>query len=834
MALTWSSSRTRGTSSMLGLAGMAALVALSNPAVSFAQQRPLRIGFESNPPVQIRTASGFSGLAVETVSEAARRAGIPLQWVETGTSSEEAFRRGLVDLWPLMVDLPARRKYVHFAKPWMHSRNVLVIREAMASAGRGFKGRIAVSKMPLHVRLVREEFPEAQLVIVPIIPGIVKQVCTGAAEAGFLEARMAMTELRENPPECSSVKLRIQTIPDLVFEAGVASTFDYAGAADQIQREMDNMFRDGTLAVLIAKYSYFGLDDTWASYESMREQERWRWLTWASVGILFVLGMTLSMANSLRQRKRTEIALRESEARFRNLANTAPVMIVASDQTGRATFFNKTWLDFTGRTMDQELGSGWIENVHPDDREQVLTQYSRCFVHRELCKIEYRLGRSDGQYRFVICSGVPRFEPDGVFAGYIASCLDLTDIKNAQEEASARQNLESLGVLADGIAHDFNNLLGGTLAYSELAQAKIAEGASPDDELQHIAAIAIRGAEIVRQLMIFAGNESGALEPVDVSALVTEMSGLLKVSISKHAVLTTSQGYGLPAVRGNPAQIRQVVMNLVINASEAIGERDGIIRLVTEHVTVGSDSDVWKTKNLSEGDYVQLEVSDTGCGMSQETQRRAFDPFFTTKFAGRGMGLAVVQQIVHQLGGGIHVVSSPSQGTRVLILLPSAGETTQSQRDDAARQPASEAQPQIGSTVLVVEDESVLLSAVSQMLRHKGFTVLETTNGTAALEMVRGDRIHIDAMLLDVTLPGASTREVLVEAGRLRPDLVVILTSAYSRERIEVSFAGLRVSHFIRKPFPLEDLVNVLQETLSLRGHPNPANEGIVKAGHAN
>jgi CheY-like chemotaxis protein len=217
--------------------------------------------------------------------------------------------------------------------------------------------------------------------------------------------------------------------------------------------------------------------------------------------------------------------------------------------------------------------------------------------------------------------------------------------------------------------------------------------------------------------------------------------------------------------------------------------------------------------------------------MTQETQRRAFDPFFTTKFAGRGMGLAVVQQIVHQLGGGIHVVSSPSQGTRVLILLPSAGETARSHRDDVVVQPASEARPQIGSTILVVEDEPVLLAAVSQMLRHKGFLVLETTNGTGALAVVRGDRNHIDAMLLDVTLPGASTREVLVEAARLRPDLVVILTSAYSWERIQVSFAGLPVTHFIRKPFHIEDLVNLLQETLSSSGHPNPANERHLNAG---
>ena len=796
--------------STVSLAGMAGLVALCTPAALPGPQRPLRIGFEINPPVQIRSADGFSGLSVETVNEAAKRAGIQLEWVETGTSSEESLRRRLVDLWPLMVDLPYRRKFVHFAPPWMHSSNVLLTREGAPPPDSGFKGRITVFDIPLHVHLVQERFPQAQVSAVSPLSDPLKQVCTGQAEGAFFEARVALTELRTRPPECSSVELRVQPIPGLVFQAGVASTFESAAAADQIQREIANMFRDGSLAVLIAKYSYFGLDDTWASYERIREEERWRWVTWAGAGLLFVAGVTLWMASSLRQRKRSEIALRESEERFRNLANTAPVMIVASSAEGHATFFNKTWLDFTGRTMAQELGYGWIEGLHPDDREQALAGYSRSLAARERCRLEYRLRRTDGEYRYVICTGVPRFEPSGAFAGYIASCVDLTDIRSAQQEASARQNLESLGVLAGGIAHDFNNLLGGALAFSELAQVKLAEGGSPEDELREIAATAIRGSEIVRQLMIFAGNETGTLEPVDVSSLVSGMIELLKVSISKHAVLTTSLAGGLPAVRGNPAQIQQVVMNLVINASEAIGNRDGMIRVVTEHVTLGPDSDVWKAKNVREGDYLKLEVSDTGSGMTPETQRRAFDPFFTTKFAGRGMGLAVVQQMVQQLGGAIHVVSSEGQGTRVLVLLPCAREAAGPNGAGPVSQPARDLAPAAGAFI-VVEDEPTLLSAVSKMLRRRGYSVIEATTGTTALELMRDPGNHIDAMLLDVTLPGVSSREVFEEASRLRPGLAVILTSAYSRESVERSFAGLTFSHFIRKPFPMEDLIKLLQ-----------------------
>ena len=330
--------------------------------------RPLRIGFENNPPVQIRTATGFSGLSVEIVSDAARRAGIELDWVETGTSSDEALRKGMVDLWPLMVDLPHRRKYVHFAQPYMHSGHVLALLEGTPAPGRDFRGRIAVFRLPVHVQHVRGLFPEAQIIEIPELHDVLKEVCTGKAAAGFFEARAAQGELRERHPDCASAPLRLQTIPELKFHAGVASTFEAAAAADRIQREIDNMFRDGTLAVLIAKYSYFGLDDTWASYQRIEEEKRLQWMTWAGSGLAFALGITLWLAGSLRERKRVEAALRQSEGHFRSLANTAPVMIVASRSDGQATFFNKTWLDFTGRTMEQELGYGWLENVHPDDR----------------------------------------------------------------------------------------------------------------------------------------------------------------------------------------------------------------------------------------------------------------------------------------------------------------------------------------------------------------------------------------------------------------------------------------------------------------------------------
>ncbi len=511
----------------------------------------------------------------------------------------------------------------------------------------------------------------------------------------------------------------------------------------------------------------------------------------------------LEINTDITEQKRAEAALRESEERFRYMADTAPVMMWVAGPDKRCTFFNKTWLAFTGRTMEQELAQGWAEGVHPEDRERTSSAFDSAFDARRNFAIEYRFRRVDGEYRWVLSSGVPRFAPDGVFAGYIGSDIDITDLRRAQEETFERQKLESLGVLTGGIAHDFNNLLGGVLAHAELALAELAEGSDPDEQLHRIRDGAIRGAEIVRQLMIYAGQESAVFELVDVSRVVEEMVELLKVSVSKHATLKTSLGKGLPPVRANPAQIRQVVMNLVTNASEAIGDQAGVISVTSSLVDSARD--------LPEGEYLYLEISDTGIGMTQETQARIFEPFFTTKFAGRGLGLAVVQGIVRGLGGAIYLKSEPGRGTMFQILLPCASETARASREIITPVAPDKISPSAG-LILIIEDENPLRMAVSKMLRKRGFSVVEAGDGFAALNLLRAHQDELSAVLLDFTLPGISSQEIFQETVRLRPDIRLVVTSAYSEERVAASFGALRVARFVRKPYRLGDLVDLLVE----------------------
>lgn len=296
------------------LVAMGALVtwrALERPPIP---KRPLRIGYQHNPPYQVHRPGQLpTGLSVETVAEAARRAGIRLEWTEVPEGPDPALESGKVDLWPLLTDMPQRRGKLYISAPWLQAQHALVLKGDDAMPGRDFARKISITAIPVHVKMVRDRFPLARPVECPEGRDALVELCSGQVAAAFLESRLALAALREQLPECAGVRLRAQMLPGS-YRLGVGSTFESAGAADRLREEITRMASDGTLAVLFARHSFFGLNDTRATYDLLDAQERNRRLLWVIAGLSFALALTLWLVFSLRAaRQATERARHDLE-----------------------------------------------------------------------------------------------------------------------------------------------------------------------------------------------------------------------------------------------------------------------------------------------------------------------------------------------------------------------------------------------------------------------------------------------------------------------------------------------------------------------------------------
>jgi PAS domain S-box-containing protein len=385
----------------------------------------------------------------------------------------------------------------------------------------------------------------------------------------------------------------------------------------------------------------------------------------------------------LEERKRAEQELRESENRFRTLADRAPVGIWITAADNVVTFYNRRTLAFLGRKVSDHVSPRWTDYVHTDDAESVSSQYLAAVTGRRSFRIECRVRRSNGRYRWALHTGVPRFI-GGVYAGYIGTSIDITDLKRSQDEMLMHQKLESLGVLAGGVAHDFNSLLGSLLAESDLALCDLPDESPGRENVMRIAAIANRASEIVNLLMSYAGERDLTIESVDLSKIASEVLFLIRPPLNDTASVDLHLTEALPCVQANKGQIHQVVLNLITNAAEALKGRGGKITVSTGHMHLGKATAAKRKLDLPGGDYCYLEVSDTGCGMSPTAQARAFDPFYSTKFVGRGLGLAVVQGILRSHGGAIRVMSQPERGSTFQVLLPCAGKRVREQQEPDA------------------------------------------------------------------------------------------------------------------------------------------------------
>jgi len=525
----------------------------------------------------------------------------------------------------------------------------------------------------------------------------------------------------------------------------------------------------------------------------------------------------LGVFENITERKAIEEARDKALALVESLLTSSPAGVsVYEGKSGDCVMVNQALAAMLGGTLDdlraqnfRRFGS-WRESGVDRAAEEVLADG----VTRE---VEISLHSSFG--KMVHLHGfLSRFEVDAS-AHLMLIVLDVSEKKRLEEanrliEAQMLhvQKLESLGVLAGGIAHDFNNILTAVFGNVDLALMRLDPGSPVHNNLLQIESAASRAADLARQMLAYSGKGRFVIENLDLGAVVKEMAQMLEVSISKKVALNYRFAPGLPAINGDATQLRQVILNLVINASEAIGDQSGAITIGTSSLICdrGDLSASWIDDHLPEGTYVMLEVSDTGCGIAREVIPKIFDPFFTTKFTGRGLGMAAVLGIVRGHRGAIKVYSEKGQGTTFRLLIPALAE-------EAVPEPAIPAEGlwQGRGTVLLVDDEASIRSLGQEMLETLGFSVLTASDGRQGIELFVRHQGEIACVLLDLTMPELDGEQTSRELRRMRPDLKVIIASGYNEQEVSQKFGGSEVAAFLQKPYKLKEMSRKLREVLA-------------------
>ncbi|MFN7140694.1 MAG: response regulator, partial [Limisphaerales bacterium] len=377
------------------------------------------------------------------------------------------------------------------------------------------------------------------------------------------------------------------------------------------------------------------------------------------------------------------------------------------------------------------------------------------------------------------------------------------------------QKLESLGVLAGGIAHDFNNLLTAIIGNANLAMMQLPENTTARQHLQNIENTSLQAADLCKQMLAYSGRGKFIIQTLNLSSLIKEMVPLLQISVHKRVALRFNLEESIPAIEADPSQMRQVVMNLVINASEAIGDADGTVTVNTGVMNVDQAylAEYYSAPELVGGSYVFVEVSDTGSGMSQETKAKIFEPFFTTKFTGRGLGLAAVLGIIRGHKGAIKVYSELGRGTAFKFLIPCASVPAQETNTEFFQLSNWRGQ----GTILVVDDEDLVRMVTEQMLESFGFQVLSAADGREGVELFAKNADRITAVVLDMTMPHMTGEEAFRELRAIRSDVRVLLISGYSEQEATTRFAGKGLAGFLQKPFKADELRRKIRSVLNSR-----------------
>ncbi len=792
-----------------------------------ASAQVVRVGVYENKPLVFKGEGGsYQGLCIDVLHEIAQRENWQLEFVP-GTWPESLQRLGdaKIDLQVAIAWSKKRERSFSFSdEPLFINWGALYVQpdsdiESIVDLA---ERKVAVLKGDIHyqvlVGLLAQFKTEPLLVEVTGYGDVFEKIASREVDAGLVNRLYGSLNDRRYAVERTSM---ILNPIEVRYAAPLGSTMLLA----KIDQHLKKMKKDHDSV-------YYQSMNRWMGGSTEGQWQLPVWLSWfLLIGGLLILFLLL--VNALLNRK---VIARTVQLRQANddLLESRERFALAIEGTGLGLWDwnvitnELVWNDYVLKMLGYEptdmehTYENWEKLVHPQDLLGVLDLIKAHLKGESpIYEAEYRMKSKDAGWLWILDRGrVLQHAEDGQPERFVGTHLDITERKAAEGERlkfeaqmQHTQKLESLGVLAGGIAHDFNNILTAILGNADLARMEISSLSPAVPRIEAINKAALRAAGLAQQMLAYSGRGKFISEDIEINELVEEMGHLLAVALSKKVVLRYHLTENLPLIDADAAQVRQVVMNLITNAAEAIGERSGVVTVTTGLIDCSEPylQGTFTYDDLESGLYVFIEVADTGCGMDEETKSKLFDPFFTTKFTGRGLGMAAVLGIVRGHKGAIKVYSEEGKGSTFKVLIP-ALERSASKMNHRFKELDNSWQG--CGTVLLVDDEETIRALGKEMLNLLGFAVVTAADGRQALEVFKANKSDIVAVVLDLTMPHMDGVETYRELRQIDKDVRVVVASGYSENDISEQFAGKGLAGVIQKPFQLAELRKKLKTAL--------------------
>ncbi|SEA60093.1 PAS domain S-box-containing protein [Desulfuromusa kysingii] len=512
-------------------------------------------------------------------------------------------------------------------------------------------------------------------------------------------------------------------------------------------------------------------------------------------------------------------ALRISEEKFSQIFRLSPDAIALTRmKDGLYLDVNIAFVNIVGWSYEQIVGhSAHADGLdiwrNPEDRQRMLQILEKKGEMNAL-EIDFK-GKNNKIIHGSMSARIIEINNETCILSITRDISERLALQKKQQDLEQQmlqvQKLESLGVLAGGIAHDFNNILMAVIGNCDLAQRRLNPESAVMGNLHQIKLATSKAADLSNQMLAYSGKGKFVIESLNLSLIIEEMKQILSISSSKKATLRYDLTPNIPDIEADATQIRQIVMNLVINASDAIGNNSGIIAISTGVMRCERDylQSTWLDEKLEEGDYTYIEVADTGCGMTDDMVKRIFEPFYTTKFTGRGLGMAAVLGIVRGHKGAIKIYTELGKGSTLKVLFPTSNLTAARQQIEPEGSPLKEK-----GLVLLIDDEEAVLNISQEMLSEFGFEVITARDGIEALQIFKQRHEQIRFVLMDLTMPNMDGEEAFREFRRIDPQVKVIICSGYNEQEVSQKFVGKGLAGFLKKPYMLSELQNTIQKLL--------------------